>query len=334
MKTEFSIADGIQLRVKSITMITHKIKNLFFPGKWEIVLTRHNPLDEDIFSHSTSDIVLTPPFWAYWADPFIITAAGRTFVFFEEYLLKSSKGRICVIEIYAEGNASLAKTIIEEPFHLSFPNIFLYKDKYYIVPESSEANCIRLYEAVNFPYQWKYHGNILDNINAVDSIFLEQNGLWFLLTSQPSGDGCDNRGSISAYFAEEPITLGKWQPHPSNPIISNCESGRNGGSILRHNGKTLRPSQNSLKTYGESLSIMDIHEISKENYRESLHKTIKPNNINVTNIHTINKEFELWCYDRVRINLTSIVSITLYRLLSIKNNFKKIITGLVNREVQ
>ena len=42
--------------------------------------------------------------------------------------------------------------IINEPFHMSFPNVFKFENEFYMMPENSESNQLRLYNAVDFPY--------------------------------------------------------------------------------------------------------------------------------------------------------------------------------------
>lgn len=292
-----------------------KFKHFFLPGKWEIVLTRRDPLHVGISLGASSDVVLVPPFGVYWADPFIVAADDRTVVFFEEFVFKTARGRICAVEVYSDGTKSPPRAVIEEPFHLSFPNVFQYHGRYYLVPESSDANCIRLYEATCFPYEWIYCGNLIEEIDAVDTIFIEKSGKWFLLTSEPGGGGADDRGTLSIYIADSPVALGGWIPHPANPVVNNCEHGRNGGAVLYYGGKLMRPAQNSSRDYGESLTLMNIEEINSASYKETPSLTLSPPGLWITNVHTINEASGLWCYDQMRISAISVLSMTWCRLL-------------------
>ena len=280
-------------------------------------MTAVNPLLKGDVSLQSKDIVLKPPFNTYWADPFIVEHEDRMIVFFEEYLYNSSRGRINLVELFKDGTRSSPRVIIEEPFHLSFPNVFNYNGKYYLVPESSEANCIRLYESIGFPYEWKYCGNLIDGIDAVDTVFVEENGTWFMLTSEPGGGGGDNRGTVSIYYSDSPVSLGGWHAHPLNPVVNNYKNGRNGGAIIHYANQRIRPAQNSPRFYGESVALMAIDIINTNGYKESPYMTISPSDHQITNVHTINNANAFWCYDRVRISFKSIISVTYYRLLKL-----------------
>ena len=62
--------------------------------------------------------------------------------------------------------------VLEEQFHLSYPYIFEHEDRVYMIPETNEANEIRLYQAVDFPLIWELKQVLMQNVSAVDtSIF-------------------------------------------------------------------------------------------------------------------------------------------------------------------
>ena len=290
------------------------IRNIFFPGKWEIVITKKDPFCRSDFLDDFGDIVLRPGFRSYWADPFIVRDQERIFVFFEEYLLQERRGRIQCVEVNMDGTHTKPVTVITDVFHLSFPNVFRFEGSWYLVPETCKEKCIRLYKATKFPYRWEYVGNLMDDIDAVDCAFIQRDGIWFLMTSHPGAGGVDDRGSISVYYSYSPISLGSWKHHPQNPVVSNCQTGRNGGSVISRNTGVFRPAQNSESDYGKSLSIMKIDEISSISYSESFQFALTPNGTRFSNLHTLNNVNELWCYDRNRVSLKSIISRTIYRL--------------------
>lgn len=65
------------------------------------------------------------------------------------------KGKEAYSILCEDGTWSSLKVIIDEKYHLSFPNIFEYGGKMYIMPEMSEDYSLKLYEAVSFPDEWK-----------------------------------------------------------------------------------------------------------------------------------------------------------------------------------
>lgn len=74
----------------------------------------------------------------YWfADPFVYEKDGVTYLFYEAFDLVQQKGLIGYsVFNQLTGEGSAPTIIIDEPFHLSFPNIFEYAGDIYIMPES------------------------------------------------------------------------------------------------------------------------------------------------------------------------------------------------------
>ena len=60
---------------------------------------------------------------------------------------------------------------------MSYPCVFAKKNKYYMIPETSENNTIEIYECIEFPYIWVKKKNLLNNVFAVDVTYFydEQN---------------------------------------------------------------------------------------------------------------------------------------------------------------
>lgn len=94
------------------------------------------------------------------------------------------KGKEAYSILCEDGTWSSLKVIIDEKYHLSFPNIFEYGGKMYIMPEMSEDYSLKLYEAVSFPDEWKITQDILSDVYACDSVFIEKEGVQYLLTNE------------------------------------------------------------------------------------------------------------------------------------------------------
>ena len=47
------------------------------------------------------------------------------------------------------------KNVLVEEFHLSYPVIFDFDGRKYMMPEANESNQLLLYECEQFPYKWK-----------------------------------------------------------------------------------------------------------------------------------------------------------------------------------
>ena len=64
--------------------------------------------------------------------------------------------------------------VLDEPFHISYPQVFKHKDRYFMLPETKRSNNILLYEAKNFPYDWGIVDTLIHNVRYKDpSIYLK-----------------------------------------------------------------------------------------------------------------------------------------------------------------
>ena len=90
----------------------------------------------------------------FWADPFFILYKNKKYIFFECYNYFSKRGEIQCIEL-KKNTVINRKTILKKRHHLSYPFVFNFKNKFYLVPESYEDLQTSIYESVKFPYEWK-----------------------------------------------------------------------------------------------------------------------------------------------------------------------------------
>ena len=138
----------------------------------------------------------------YLADPFVISINEKTYCFVEDYDYTLSRGCISLYELN-ENTATRYGEIISEPFHMSYPYVFEYESKFYMVPETCENKDIRLYVAEEFPYKWKFLKTIFNDVSAVDTTIIQKNGLWWLFTNiDPvnSGDCCSE---LFIYYSDK-----------------------------------------------------------------------------------------------------------------------------------
>ena len=119
-------------------------------------------------------------FW--FADPFLFEYNQTLYVFYEAYDLIEQKGKIGY-SVIKEYQASDPVIIIDEPYHLSFPNIFEHEGNIYIMPESSNDYRVKLFRAVNFPDEWEPADTVLPEAYAVDSIFLQDSNTTSVITT-------------------------------------------------------------------------------------------------------------------------------------------------------
>ena len=235
-------------------------------------------------------IKIVPPKDRFWADPNIIQKDSRYYIFAEEYLLKTRKGRISVIELDQFGKHSMPVPILENEYHLSYPFVFKLKDHFYMVPESAANRTIDLYECIEFPNKWVHKITLMENIKAVDSTLLFYRGKWWLFTGISENEGSFPDVELFLFYSDDLFTR-KWKPHPLNPIVSNVKKARPAGRIFSNDGDLYRPSQDCSKTYGYGFDLNKILVLSENEYREETTISVRPDwDKKITAIHTFGIE--------------------------------------------
>jgi len=220
-------------------------------------------------------IKIEPPPNHFLADPFVITEANRDYCFAEDYDYNRSKGCISVYEL-KENSALRLGEAISESFHVSFPYLFRFNSKIYMVPETGANKEIRLYECVNFPLEWRLCKVLMSGISAVDTMIFEYKGVWWLFTNiNLSGIANEHCSELSIFYSETPLT-DDWKPHLKNPIFIDPSKARNAG-ILFHKGEVYRVNQRQgVHQYGKGFSINRISVLNCESYEEITVCSVEP----------------------------------------------------------
>ena len=242
---------------------------------------------------------ILPPKDRFYADPFIIQKDDNYYIFIEEYLYDSKKGHISVIKMDKEGNYQKPVTVIDKPYHLSYPYIFEYKGDYYLIPESISNKTIELYKCVDFPLKWELQMKLMENIEAIDTTLFYHRNKWWLFANVVEFPGASSNDELFLFSSEE-VLSNTWVPHPLNPIVSDVRKSRPAGSIFVYNTKILRPSQNCSKRYGYGIKINEIKTLNDAEYEEIEVDSIEPNWDNdIKATHTINYHGNLTVIDGV-----------------------------------
>ena len=184
-------------------------------------------------------------------------------MFFEVYSESSKTGDIGLAESSDGITWNYKQIVITEPFHLSYPYVFKWKEHYYMVPESNEDLSVRIYRSRNFPTEWEYIGNLLTGYHFVDPTIIRYKNLWWLLVSTREND------ALNLYYSAD--ILGPWQQHPKNPVVKNNNKiSRPGGSLLLFNDKLYRYAQDDSSIYGKQVFVFEITALSEKSYKEKI----------------------------------------------------------------
>ena len=210
---------------------------------------------------------------AFLADPCAVEQNGRTFIFCEEFRYELNRGVIVALEPYGDGKMTV-QDAIDEPHHLSYPQIFEHDGEMYCVAETASINRAGLYRAVEFPYCWQFVKPLIDGVRAVDSTFLRYAGKWWLFCTSGSGPRNGDHSHLHIFHADD--LFGEWKPHVQNPVKIDVRSSRPAGQIFVHNGELYRPAQDCSRTYGGAITLNRIEALSETDFRESYAGTVRP----------------------------------------------------------
>ena len=270
-----------------------KFSKILFHYQWQLMFDLDNKNSKPYNDFKK----IVPPKDRFWADPFIIFKDDVYYVFFEEFVYEKNKGHISFLTIKENSDYSKPKKILERSYHLSYPFIFRYNEKYYMMPDSSPNNTIDVYECSEFPERWSFHKTLIKNITTMDSTLFHKDGKWWLFTSVTSYQNQKRENELFLFYSDNPLS-DKWISHPKNPIVSNVKGSRSAGKIFEEDGHILRPAQDCSERYGYGIIFYQINILNEIDYQEKEIRVIYPNwNKKIIGVHTYGQENKLTVID-------------------------------------
>ena len=240
-----------------------------------------------------------PPPDRYWADPFVLTRAGLHYVFVEEKIYQTKRGHIACLLLDTYGNLLSNETVLERPYHLSYPFLFEYKGQLYMLPESAQNRSLDVYRCTHFPGRWEFVQTLMQDVYAVDATLLEHAGKWWLFMNMKQEEGSSSLDRLFLYYADNPVTT-DWTPHPLNPVVVDIRRARPAGCIYSQQGKLIRPSQDSSVRYGYALNFNRITKLSDTEYEEVSETRFEPPaGKHILATHTFNRTEKITVLDAV-----------------------------------
>jgi hypothetical protein len=201
----------------------------------------------------------------WWADPFVVATQGRRLLFVEEMLEpKLNNANIACVEL-TDGGARRLGIALDEPGHLSFPQVFAWQGQWYLTVESSYDRRVSLYQATGFPLAWVRMQDLVIGRVCVDPTLHHHDGRWYLFANV-----AENRNSTSDelfLFVADKLE-GPYLPHPASPIVCDVRRARMAGRLFRHNGRLIRPAQDCGPGYGNAVVFNEVLELGPTVYRE------------------------------------------------------------------
>jgi hypothetical protein len=196
------------------------------------------------------------------ADPFMVANDAGWYMFFEVLNTQRGQGEIGLATSDNGFDWTYRQIVLTEPFHLSYPYVFEWRDDYYMVPETLPAGAVCLYKAEEFPTRWSLAGRLIEGAFADPSIFRFENRWWMFACSTPY-----EHDTLRLFFAED--LLGPWQEHAGSPIVNGnkCQA-RPAGRILQLGEKIIRFAQDCVPDYGSQVRAFEISTLTESSYVE------------------------------------------------------------------
>jgi asparagine synthase (glutamine-hydrolysing) len=249
------------------------IRRVDRPLRWRIALRRTRiPLYEDGSRAALQSFRwIEPPVGRQWADPVICEHNRETWLFFEELVDPSRVGHICCGRLTAEGDLVDVRAVLQQPHHLSFPQIIVADGQVFMLPESAQGGGVDLYRAARFPDGWDLEERLLD-FRCVDSSIFRASGSWWMTTSPQVVPG---HTAITWLLRSDQIT-GPWRFQPGGIVANDVRVARGAGSLFNGAGRFIRPSQDCSISYGYALIFNEIISFAKAPYRERAISRVDP----------------------------------------------------------
>ena len=201
------------------------------------------------------------------ADPFLIKEGKTWYLFFEVYNNQTGQGDLAVATSTNTWFWDYRQVILDEPFHLSYPYVFKWQNDYYLIPESFEANSIRLYKADDFPVRWSYLTTLVEGRKYVDNSIVYFNEKWWLFASVTTND--------TLYLFSADNLTGPWVEHPSSPVVTgDRHKARPSGRVLVYRDRLYRYTMDVDPPVGSHrVMAYEITDLTETRYAEKLAQT-------------------------------------------------------------
>ncbi len=241
---------------------------------WYVCLRNLSSNENNLFDKNDGKFLLLKPSIKYWyADPIICEINGENWIFVECYDKWLKKGMIGVVGVNEVGKKR-PQIIINEPFHMSFPEVFAFRGEWYMIPETHVVSEFRIYKMKKNVFKWELFCAIRTEHCFSDTVVYVRDEKIYLITTEKANDN-PYINKLSFFCLE--IDCDKNEAKIRElPIQMQNEYGydvRNGGSILQNEGSLFRVIQKSeYGEYGKAVLLKQITEMGEEGYLESATK--------------------------------------------------------------
>ncbi len=244
----------------------------FFRDLWLFGVTELTP--QELLTTTSFDKINWAPkpkhSWHYKADCFATPTTDGLAIYFENYSYRQQKATIqSTCYSPKTGLFSEDSLVLAPKHHLSYPFVFQWQNETYLLPEAWQSKKLTLYRVDKAGCIAV--ADLLSDFKAVDPTLVHfQNRFWLFCTEKSAASH-----QLYIFYAEN--LTGPYQPHTLNPVKTAVESSRAAGTIFQLGDSLYRPAQKCSHTYGGSVVINKILELTTETYSEIVVNEIFPN---------------------------------------------------------
>jgi len=223
-----------------------------------IVPVRIQDIDADRLAELRERVVWLPDAgrWRYLADPFGLVRGDALHVFVEAY---DHRIKRATLERHELGLHDLVwrrqSTVMDKPFHLSYPQVFEHEGETWMVPETYQAGEIALYRAVDASLdRWERECALLGGLPGADASLVQHGGRWWMFYTLVGPGARDQR---ELHVAHAQALAGPWAPLAGNPVRIGRDGARPAGRpFVAHDGVLTLPVQDSSTGYGGATRLL------------------------------------------------------------------------------
>lgn len=178
----------------------------------EVTLSEHPDASNPVLTRDDIEDVLA----RFVADPFVVYADGLYNMFFE---IKCVGGDVFIGHAFSQDGVEYTynRVVIEpETAQHTYPYVFWRDGTWLMVPSpGADINGqFRVYEAVDFPVEWRLRGVPIPEGVRQDPTPVVVDGTWFLIYQDT-----DN-WNVRLKYADS-LTADEWLTHPNSPLFEN-----------------------------------------------------------------------------------------------------------------
>ncbi len=192
-------------------------------------------------------------------DPFVFEYQGKTYIFAEVYSVFRQRGAIGYC-CYDGTRFTKWKTVIAEPYHMSYPFLMERDGEVYMIPETYQNGDVHVYRATRFPDQWERMHVMKDHVHYVDTTLMTMNGTDYAFTYDIETDP----KRLLLYSLQN----GRMDDDCCRVLSTDDAVARPGGYVFQKDGRWIRASQDCDGNYGKAMVFSEILSLDSEIYNE------------------------------------------------------------------